>query len=86
MLISIHHNLPWWTVLGAGQQLPLSHHLHHFLVGEAIVGLQAVAEDLPQHDSERPDVRVCGELAVRDGLGGHPADWQQGFGLEAVVV
>jgi len=79
-------NIPGRTVLGAGQQLPLPHHLHHLLVGEAVVGLQPVAEDLPQHHAERPDVRVRAELAVRDGLRRHPADGQQRFGMQAVVV
>ncbi|TNN44955.1 hypothetical protein EYF80_044847 [Liparis tanakae] len=69
-----------------GQQLPLPHHLHHLLVGEAVVGLQPVAEDLPQHHAERPDVRVRAELAVRDGLRRHPADGQQRLGVQAVVV
>lgn len=78
--------VPGGAVLGTGQQLPLPHHLHHFLVGESIVGLQAVAEHLPEHHPEGPDVRVRGELAVRDGLRGHPADGQQRFGLEAVVI
>ena len=78
--------LPGGAVLRAGQQLPLPHHLHHLLVGEAVVGLQAVAEDLPQHHSEGPDVRVRGVLAVGDGLGRHPADGQQRLGLDAEVV
>jgi hypothetical protein len=54
------------AVFGTGEQLLLPHHVDHLRIGVAVVGLHAVGEDLPQQDTERPDV----------GLGREP--WHSG--------
>ena len=48
----------------------------HLLVGVAVVGLPAAAEDLPQDHAVGPGVRLTGETAVFHALRGHPAHGQ----------
>lgn len=46
------------------------------MVREFVPGLFAEGEDLPENDAKAPDIAFDGELAVEDGLRGHPADRQ----------
>lgn len=48
----------------------------HLTVGQLVPGLFAVGEDLPEDNTEAPDVALRGELPVHDALRGHPADRQ----------
>lgn len=48
----------------------------HLVVRQLVPGLFAVREDLPQHDSQAPDVTFCGELPVHDALWRHPTNGQ----------
>lgn len=70
------------TSLRTGQQLSSAHHIDDLLVAVAVVRLQSVAIDLPQHHTERPDVTFGGKLPVQDGLGWHPTDRKQRFRLD----
>ena len=40
----------------------------HLRVGVSIVGLQSKAVNLPKNHPERPDVRLGGELSIKDRL------------------
>ena len=52
------------AVLGAGQQLPGPDHLDHLAVAVAVVGLKPEAVNLPENNTEGPDIRLCCELAI----------------------
>ena len=49
-------------------------HLNDLTVAVTIVRLESEAVDLPENHSERPDIRLCGELAVQDTLRWHPSE------------
>ena len=67
---ALHHEgvHPAGAVLWTGQQLPRPDHLYHLAVAVAVVRLQSEAVDLPEDDSEGPDVGLGGELAIQDRL------------------
>ena len=85
---ALHHERvgSGWAVFRTWQQLSGPDHLDHLLVGVSVVRLQAVAVNLPEQDSVGPDVGFSRELAVEDALWRHPAHWQEGLGLDPVVV
>lgn len=53
-----------WTVLRSGQQLVGADEIYDLLIVTVEVRPDAVAEDLPQEDAERPDVALCSEGSV----------------------
>lgn len=46
----------------------------YLVVTQLKPGLLPISEDLPQDDSEAPDVALRREFPVHDALGGHPAN------------
>lgn len=74
------------AVLGAGEDVAVAHVVDDLLVGHAVVGLQAVREDLPQHHAVGPHIRLGGVAVVEDGLGRHPADGDGVVFVSFVVV
>lgn len=71
---------------GRAQPAAAPHVMEHLQVGPGGVRLLPQRHDLPQQHPERPHVRLAGEHAVHQGLGGHPPHRQQALPLLAVVV
>lgn len=53
-------------------------HISYLIIGELVPRLFAVGEDLPENNSQTPNIALRGKLSVHDALRGHPADWQHG--------
>lgn len=54
----------------------------HLIVPQLKPRLLPVGKDLPQDDSEAPNVAFCGEFPVHDALRGHPADREHGVSAD----
>lgn len=48
--------------------------------------LQAKTKYFPQHHPKAPHVRLCRELPIQDGLGGHPSHWEKALALDSVNI
>lgn len=73
------------TVLGPRQQLVGAHQVYDLLIVTVEIRSDAVAEDLPQQDTERPDITLRGEGSVEEGFGGHPPDGQEGVAYTKIL-
>ena len=60
--------------------------MHDFLVRASRVGEAAHGEDLPQEDSERPNVRLGAEETVDEGFRRHPLNRNHRLAALPVVV